>query len=437
MAVARTIVPSFLDTLEKDIRELSQYVKNNEELFCNLPDKSERTEAENHLANDIKQCIRLARAQFLARHAESVYAFLSDNFKQHYTLSELISHAANAFPYLVPTQEQMLNEQKQIQAHKEGYEIDQGIFFRSILRLPKPGLHLMDAMLLPTQRAISLLDEFSACGQIDLGAVSLQRCEEATYLTINNQYCLNAEDNQLIHAMQVAVDLVLLDPKTKLGILRGGVMQHPRYKDKRVFCSGINLSHLQAGKISFVEFLLERELGYINKIRHGIFNQHTTTMSQKPWIAIVDSFAIGGGMQLLLVVDKVIAVDNVYFSLPAAQEGIIPGAANYRLPRMAGHYLTRQMILSGKKIRAYDDEARWLCDVPVSSQTLDATIHAAIAEFNHPAVVENRKMLTFAEEPRELFRQYMAEFSYLQAERLYSEDVLEKISRWAKNEKAT
>ncbi len=54
---------------------------------------------------------------------------------------------------------------------------------------------------------------------------------------------------------------------------------------------------------------------------------------EKPWIAAVDTFAIGGGAQLLLVFDHVLAGADAFVSLPAAQEGIIPGASNFRLGR--------------------------------------------------------------------------------------------------------
>src|SRR5258707_7508921 len=55
---------------------------------------------------------------------------------------------------------------------------------------------------------------------------------------------------------------------------------------------------------------------------------------EKPWIAAVDSFAIGGACQWLLVMDRVIAEAGSYFVLPARKEGIIPGCAHLPLPRV-------------------------------------------------------------------------------------------------------
>jgi (3,5-dihydroxyphenyl)acetyl-CoA 1,2-dioxygenase len=69
-------------------------------------------------------------------------------------------------------------------------------------------------------------------------------------------------------------------------------------------------------------------VGYIHKLLRGVLasggERWDTPSAEKPWLAVVDGFAIGGGMQLLLVFDQVLAASDAYFSLPAADEGIIP-----------------------------------------------------------------------------------------------------------------
>ena len=88
-------------------------------------------------------------------------------------------------------------------------------------------------------------------------------------MTHGNKAFLNAEDDDAMAAMETAVDLVLLDDRIQVGVLRGGVLQHPKYPGKRIFNAGINLTHLYYGQISFVEFIIERELGLLNKIYRG------------------------------------------------------------------------------------------------------------------------------------------------------------------------
>jgi thioesterase DpgC len=211
-------------------------------------------------------------------------------------------------------------------------------------------------------------------------------------------------------------------------------MTHPRYRGRRIFSAGINLKALHDGGISLVGFLLRRELGYISKLIRGILVEDETCwrspVVQKPWVAAVDGFAIGGGMQLLLAFDHVIAASDAYLSLPAAAEGIVPGAANFRLTRSLGPRLSRQVILGGRRIWASEPVARLVVDEVVEPARLEEAIEGSLDRLQGPAVVANRRMLNLAEETPDEFRRYMAEFAVQQALRLYSEDVIEKASRF-------
>jgi thioesterase DpgC len=381
-----------------------------------------------------KETIRALRVQFMDAHAEEVYAVLTANRTVPLRLAELVTAASDEFPGLLPTEEQLAADRARAQAGKEGHEIDQGIFLRAVLRSPQAGPHLLGAMLRPTPRALRLLPEFTRTGTLDLGSVRLERRDGTAHLTMCRDDCLNAEDDRLVEDMETAVDLALLDSSVKVGVLRGGHMSHPRYRGRRVFSAGINLKSLHAGEISLVGFLLRRELGYLQKIVRGVqageAHAWHTPLIEKPWVAAVDSFAIGGGAQLLLVFDHVIAASDSYISLPAAQEGIVPGAANFRLSRFAGPRLSRQVILQGRRIWATEPDARFLIDETVEPHDLDAAIDRSVMRLRGPAVIPNRRMLNLAEEPSEEFRRYMAEFALQQALRLYSEDVIDKAGRF-------
>jgi thioesterase DpgC len=152
----------------------------------------------------------------------------------------------------------------------------------------------------------------------------------------------------------------------------------------------------------------------------------------KPWVAVVDSFAIGGGAQLLLVFDHVIAAADAYLSLPAAQEGIIPGAAGFRLSRFTGPRLARQVILQGRRIWATEPAARLLIDEVAEPDGIEAAARRALDTLRGPAVLANRQMLIAAEEPDHEFRRYMAEFALQQGLRIYGEDVVGKTGRFAR-----
>jgi thioesterase DpgC len=263
--------------------------------------------------------------------------------------------------------------------------------------------------------------------------VTVERAGPAAHLIVHNVDCLNAEDNGLAGDMDAAVDLALLDPEVKVGVLRGGIMTHPRYAGRRIFSAGINLSHLHQGRISYTDFLIRRELGYIHKIYCGILTDDPAAWPypylQKPWLAVVDGFAIGGGAQLLLVFDHVIAAADAYFSLPAAQEGIVPGAGNLRLNRMTGGRLARRIVLGGCKVRAAEPEGRLVFDEIVEPECMELAAAAAVERLAAPAVASNRRMLHAAEESFDAFRLYMADFAIEQALRLFSPDVLAKAAR--------
>jgi (3,5-dihydroxyphenyl)acetyl-CoA 1,2-dioxygenase len=425
---------SMADDLHRASEELTARAERVEETLAALPRPDERSPEQRAAAAGAQHGVRALRARFMAAHAEEVYDRLTDRRAAHPRLAELTEAAAVAFPGLVPTAARLAAERARPQAAKEGLEIDQGIFLRAVLRSPVSGPHLLDAMLRPTPRALRLLPEFRRTGVVETDSVRLERRDGVARLTMCRDDCLNAEDNRQVDDMETAVDLALLDPSVHMGLLRGGEMSHPRYRGRRVFSAGINLKSLRAGEISLVDFLLRRELGYISKIVRGVLvddeeHWHSGRV-EKPWTAAVDTFAIGGGAQLLLVFDQVLAASDAYLSLPAAREGIVPGAANFRLGRAAGPRLARQVILQGRRIWARDPDARLLVDEVAEPEELDEAIERGLRRMDGEAVVANRRMLNLAEEPPEEFRRYMAEFALQQALRLYSPDVIDKVDRF-------
>ncbi|MFD4556533.1 (3,5-dihydroxyphenyl)acetyl-CoA 1,2-dioxygenase DpgC [Streptomyces sp. NPDC058469] len=403
-----------------------------DDLLAALPEPALRTPGQRAAAASATDTARSLRAAFMDAHADAVYDELTDGRTRSVRLDRLASSAATAFPGLVPTAERLATERGRPQAEKEGDEIDQGIFFRAVLNSPSAGRHLLDAMLRPTPRALGLLPGFLATGTADLGSVRLERTDGAARLTMCRTDCLNAEDDRQIDDMETAVDLALLDPSVEVCLLRGGEMIHPRYRGRRVFSAGVNLKSLHGGGISLVDFLLRRELGYIHKILRGVLVEDgaTTRWSrtvEKPWIAAVDTFAIGGGAQILLVFDQVLAASDAFFSLPAAKEGIIPGASDFRLIRAVGPRLARQLILGGRRLRATEPEARLVFDEVHEGEELDIAVERSLDRLRSPAVLANRHMLNLAEESVDDFRCYMAEFALQQALRLYSPDVIDKV----------
>ena len=167
-------------------------------------------------------------------------------------------------------------------------------------------------------------------------------------------------------------------------MLRGNVVEHPKYKNRRVFGSGINLTHLYHGRIPFLWYL-QRDLGYVNKLYRGLAladdappDEFGGLTIEKPWIAAVETFAIGGHCQILLAVDYVLAEKTAYMTLPARKEGIIPGAANMRLPRAVGDRIARQAIQYERRFECDSPEGRLICDEIVEPGAMDAAIERVV-----------------------------------------------------------
>ncbi|WP_371789875.1 enoyl-CoA hydratase/isomerase family protein [Streptomyces sp. NBC_01471] len=424
--------PPLTGLFDTDRELVTARLRSAAEQLAAMPSPRRRSPADNTRAQRTHDAARQVRTDFLDLHAERVYDTLTAGRTAHLRLAELARTAGREFPGLAPSARQMADEAGRIQSEKEGWEIDQGILFRALLRAPGPGAHLMESMLRPTPRALELLPGFRETGEVILKAARLERRRSAGFVTITNDHCLNAEDNQHVVDLETLVDLVLLDPQVRVGVLRGGFMTHPRYAGRRVFSAGINLKELRAGNISFVDFLLGRELGYISKLMRGLVRTDAPwpgTAVQKPWLGVVDGFAIGGGAQILLACDRVLAASDAYFSLPAAQEGIVPGVANLRLTRFLGARQARRVVLWGRRIDAGEPGASLVFDEVAAPDALDAAVAESVAVLAGPAVVANRAMLNLADEPAGEFRAYLAEFALQQALRAYSPDVLATLHR--------
>ncbi|HJS73662.1 MAG TPA: enoyl-CoA hydratase/isomerase family protein [Vicinamibacteria bacterium] len=387
-----------------------------------LPLRSKRSEAEHEEAARIRAALLEETARFARSHRREIYDRITDAGTKQVRVDDLLYRAAELFPGLVPTREEVAREAERMQMDKDGREIQQGILVSELLSDPAIGAHLISSMLAPTEEAREKLPELEARGVVDLGAARVEARGEVGYVFMTHPRFLNAEDDETRGPLETAVDLVLLHPGLRMGVLRGEKVDHPKYASRRIFSSGINLTRLYHGKISYL-FYLVRDLGLVHKLYRGLALEPQSlegleTTLEKPWMAVVDGFAIGGGCQILLVVDYVIAEKGSYFSLPARKEGIIPGAANLRLPRFMGERMARQAILFDRLFRVEEPDARALVNEVHSPLAIDEAVDRAIANALGSGMVSasgNRKALRVQLEPLDTFRRYMATYARAQA----------------------
>lgn len=366
---------------------------------------------------------RPARDHFMRENIQAVYHTLTDGMTRFVRVEELVRCAAEAYPGLVPGPEQLAGEAGLALKDKAGLEIDQGLLLAHILADPRCGTHLCHAMLLPRPETASALALLDAQGYVDLGPVRVERHGRAAHLLSSNPRFLNAEDQGTINAMEIGVDVAILDPGTDIAVLRGQPVEHAKYAGRRIFGAGINLTHLYHGSIPFLWYL-QRELGFVHKYFRGVARAEALpddvngAGAEKPWIAAVEGFAIGGHCQILLTMDYVLAAEDAFMTLPARKEGIIPGAANLRLPRFTGDRLARQLIQAERRLQCDSPQGRLICDEIVAGTDMDAAIDRTVAMLTSAGAVGaigNRRAFRVAVEPLDLFRRYCSVYAREQA----------------------
>ena len=416
--------PRFRDKFKRDAAAGTRFWRAGTNLLAKLPKKPLRTVEQQLAADIILWRCRDARERFLAAHAGAVYRRLTNKLEKFLRVEELVDEAAKLVPGLTPTQRQVKAESASMQGEKDGVEIDQGIFLAQVLALPESGMHLCEAMLRPKMEAIERMPEFIRNGVIDFGPARVERQGKAAIVTVNNPRFLNAEDNDTLADTETAADIAILDPLSEICVLRGDVVDHPKYKGRKIFSAGINLTHLYQGKIPYLWYI-RRDMGVVNKMLRGLAMPGAPSPDEvyggtheKPWVAQLEVFAIGGGCQYLLAMDYVVAGSDAYMTLPARKEGIIPGAANLRLPRFVGPRIARQAILMGRRFDCVSAEGRMICDVVVPPGEVEQAAMKVCEDFTSSGVVSaagNRRALRVGEEPLDTFRRYMAVYCREQA----------------------
>lgn len=427
---------------QKDTQSLQQMASLVWELMATLPTKSARNPAEKIAGQTLLHLYSALSWSYFRRHARHIYTSITEHGQKSVRVDDLLWQAAQMLPGILPTKEQIDVECTRMLKDKDGIEINQGLFVSQVFSDPACGHHLNRSMLRPTPQAQHLLEQFIDKGEIDLGVVKLKAVGNTGYIYLHNERYLNAEDDTTVLPLEQAVDLILLHPQLTMGVLRGSVVDHPKYKGKRIFCSGINLTRIYQGKQSFVSFLF-RSLALHNKLYRGILpSQESDSLDyplnepertqEKPWVAVVETFAIGGGCQLLLVVDYVIAERDSYFSLPARKEGILPGSANIRLTRFLGERLARQAIMFDKLLHADSPEGKLIANEVVQSSEIEAAIERVVQNGTGSGMVSagaNRRAIRIQTEPLEMFRKYMATYALEQAFCNMSEQLISNLEK--------
>jgi thioesterase DpgC len=408
-------------------RSVLRFIQGIETVLLRLPRSEQRRDSEKQAARALFELTMSARESFLSTFGLPVYDSVTKGLRRQFRVPELLDAIDARFAGLLPRLELRERDRRAALRDKDGSEVAEAAILRAILESRRCGEHLIAAMRAPTPAALELLRDLERTGYVDLGEAVVELAPPAAVVELRNPEFLNAEDDSTLAALEIAIDLVLLAERVQVGVLRGGFTAK-NGTTRRVFSSGLNLTALAAGTLSY-RFFPIRELGLVEKLRRGHVPSNPTA-----WIAVVDSFAIGGGFQILSAVDTVIAEDSAFFSLPATREGFVPGLAAFRATRWLGPRLARQMMLHGRPIAATDTASALICDYVVPRAELDEACDAAVRRLADPGAVSlsaNLRALREGEEGIDELRRFLAAYVDDQARCMFSGELAEKLQSWS------
>jgi len=190
-------------------------------------------------------------------------------------------------------------------------------------------------------------------------------------VTLDRPEALNALCDQLMNELTDALRTLDADDEVGAIVLTGS---------SKAFAAGADIKEM-ADK-SFLDVFME---DYITR------NWEELTRVRKPTIAAVAGYALGGGCEVAMMCDIIIAADNARFGQPEITIGVIPAAGGtQRLTRAVGKSLAMEMVLTGRQLTAEEALQFGLVSrvVPVDD-LLDEAVRMAekIASFSRPAVM--------------------------------------------------
>ena len=199
-------------------------------------------------------------------------------------------------------------------------------------------------------------------------------------ITLNRPKQLNALNDQLMNELGAALKAFDADDNIGCMIITGS---------EKAFAAGADISVM--AKYSFADAY---KGDFITR------NWETIRSIRKPVIAAVSGFALGGGCELAMMCDFIIAADNAKFGQPEIKIGVIPGAGGtQRLPRAVGKSKAMDMALTGRMMDATEAERAGLVSRVVPYDKLaDEALGAAlvIADFSQLAVMAAKESVNRA-----------------------------------------
>ena len=206
---------------------------------------------------------------------------------------------------------------------------------------------------------------------IQYTCILVDQRDRVGWITLNRPKALNALNDALMEELGQA--LLAFDADEGIGaiVITGS---------EKAFAAGADIAAM-------------KDWTYMDVFKGEFITRNWDTIKRvrKPIIAAVSGYALGGGCELAMMCDFIIAADNARFGQPEIKLGIIPGAGGtQRLPRAVGKAKAMDLVLTGRLMDAAEAERCGLVARVVPGDKLlaeSAEAAAAIAGFSGPAVM--------------------------------------------------
>ena len=204
--------------------------------------------------------------------------------------------------------------------------------------------------------------------------------DQVVIITLNRPKQLNALNDQLMNELGTALKAFDADPAIGCMVITGS---------DKAFAAGADIGAMASYTFSdvYMHDYITRNWEQIRSVR-------------KPVIAAVSGFALGGGCELAMMCDFIIAADNARFGQPEIKLGVIPGAGGtQRLPRAVGKAKAMDMALTGRMMDASEAERAGLVSRVVAlDKLMEETLGAAlmICDYSQLAVMAAKESVNRA-----------------------------------------
>lgn len=175
--------------------------------------------------------------------------------------------------------------------------------------------------------------------------------DHVVLVILNRPQARNAINAALTESLAQAIETIERDTTIRVAVLASS--------SDRAFCAGADIVEIANGRGNLLSTLDGGFAGFVNAKR------------DKPWIAAVNGFALGGGCELALACDMIVAAEDASFGLPEVKRGLFAGAGGvYRMARAVPRNVALELVATGNPIGAARAEALGLVNHVVSVEQL-------------------------------------------------------------------